>query len=690
MEDSKKEIVSIIRTLRDDEKIIEIALQACSAVVRGSFLKASTAMWFDKQAGVEKLDESDPKFGDGIDKASGANKPSEILKLRFYPYSFKPYDGILNETGQNELFTSIGSWSYPTGPLWSESSMTELRHNANIVLTNHSEGEPAEIVLPLYLYSASQMGFPFVWAAWNENSGSWVIIRNKELEKAYKNRASDDDTLQLEAGWFPEQIRKTVPTKPVTLRTVEANGDGSSLLGVKIVGVCNVEKRYFSTVTFRLVRYQIADNNPTYNPLMDTVAWLPKPVASSDFQFDPPLDELPPSGVIEYIYSRGSDETINWAPDWECRYALGAITLTFISQLFAVPNQQEYDAGLHQDFKSFMNTLNSDKVDDRFVELIAAASRNDSPDANDEDEEAFLKAMNYFTEMRELVTMLAGQGLDADLIREAILYKLGTNSQPSPMAIAHALEIQYLCWKQKPYLLLLSGTRPCCVANKTIVPLQRLNDTLNDQIFWQLNYTMRMFQWGKTPCLHVNKVNDQPNIKGNFPYESITDQFISATNEVAFVKDGCWMVSENGSETAYKVDDQWFEAATWLMKACSPLMYFIDRAIERSKSTRSEELKSYRGMKNVTLPRTLYAEDHIVLWGAYSSTSGDRGVATSFAGDDTKVAVFSLTGTQVSFSPPPPFFLTRKKETTFLLTITIHNRLNSDINLPLVPLWPRT
>ena len=323
----------------------------------------------------------------------------------------------------------------------------------------------------------------------------------------------------------------------------------------------------------------------------------------------------------------------------------------FISQLFEVPNQQEYNSALHSDFKAFINMLSSDKVDDRFVELIAEASKDDTTETTEEeDEKSFLKAMNYFSEMRDLVLMLSENGLNGNIIKEAIQYKIGSNTQPPPMALAHALEIQYLCWKKQSYLLLLSGARPCCVASGKVVPLQRLNITLDNQIFWQLNYTMRMYQWGCTPKIHINKVQSCTDLEGKYQHVPDSDQFISKKQQIAFSKNGNWLVSKtNNDSPTHEVDDYWFEAATWLLKPCSPLMYFIDKAIELAKDTQNIELKSYRGIKNVSLPRTLYAEDNVVLWGAYSSTSGDRGVATSFAGDDTKVAVFSLTGMSTNF-----------------------------------------
>ena len=325
--DSKRDIISIIKTIRDDEKIIEIALQACSAVVKGSFLKTSTAKWFGKQAGVEEVEDSDPKFGDGIDKASGANKPSEILKLRFYEPTFKPYGGMLDSSGQNELYTSISQWSYPTGPLWASETMSELRHNANVVVDHHSGGEPTEVVLPLYLYSASQKGLPYVWAIWNSHSSpcSWSVVNNKHLEKSYQD--SKGGMMVVEKDWFSEIFRKSIPTGSVPIQKISVDDVNSPLHGYIIDGIFHVEKKYFTSTSFQLIRYQLNDKSHSFNPLLDTVAWLPRPVVGNSIEFETSLCDLPPCGVVEYLYSRRSDETISWASDWKCHYALGGIAL---------------------------------------------------------------------------------------------------------------------------------------------------------------------------------------------------------------------------------------------------------------------------------------------------------------------------------------------------------------------------
>eukprot|EP00756_Hemistasia_phaeocysticola_P001645 Hpha_TRINITY_DN11155_c0_g1::TRINITY_DN11155_c0_g1_i2::g.27981::m.27981 len=54
--------------------------------------------------------------------------------------------------------------------------------------------------------------------------------------------------------------------------------------------------------------------------------------------------------------------------------------------------------------------------------------------------------------------------------------------------------------------------------------------------------------------------------------------------------------------------------------------------------------KNYRGISHVQLPRSVYSEGRVVRWGAFTSSSEDQGIATSFASEGTGSTVFTIQG----------------------------------------------
>ena len=110
------------------------------------------------------------------------------------------------------------------------------------------------------------------------------------------------------------------------------------------------------------------------------------------------------------------------------------------------------------------------------------------------------------------------------------------------------------------------------------------------------------------------------------------------------VASGRWLINE----VPHQQRHFWMELGTWLCNQMLPLQYYIDVALVKANDIRGSKaplgLCNYRGLKGVTLDRNLYGTGKVVLWSAYSSASGDRGIATAFATGDDKAAIFSLVG----------------------------------------------
>ena len=655
-ESAKEELLKVLQGIDDEEKAVKVALQACASVVRSSLLRSQTAKWFERTSGSEVTEESDPKFGDGIDKATGANKPSEILKLKYYPSDYSAYGGKLDAAGQNALFASIAEWSYPTHTLWGPETMTDLKANADVVVSHHSFNQQPEIVLPMYLYSASQKGYPFVWVYWSPE-GKWVKPRDPQaIEKEFQRARRG--AMSLQQDWFCTKgcaAEVQVP-KEVTMEQYS----GTDPEAYQVHGFWGVAKTFFGTHKVRIIRFAVpGKGDPMQSPLYDTVAWLPAPQEASEaMAFEADLKDLPPPGVVEYLYSRGATEDISWVEEakgggadagWRSAYAFSKVGEFFVDTLFSEPNQQEYNSGLHADYKAFVNMLCTDSVEDRFIRLVASCAAR----MNTDESKSIEVTLDLYSQFQHQMRTLKDTGIELDAVRDLLAFKLGGNNEPPPGLIAHALEVQHLRYGDRHFLLALSGARPCVLHANRVISLHRNTLTFDDQIFWQLNYTMRMVQWNAHSKLHIN--GDGP-LAGKYWYSDDSKTFVRKEDKATALPQtqqaNVWKVDVAG--TVHDAgSDIWFEAATWLAEAIKPLMYFIDKALFlavqatdlEGTSGGGEAVKTYRGLKNVALPRDVYSEDKVVLWGAYSSTSGDRGVATSFAGEDTKVAVFSLVGT---------------------------------------------
>eukprot|EP01065_Artemidia_motanka_P027183 TRINITY_DN32400_c0_g1_i1.p1 TRINITY_DN32400_c0_g1~~TRINITY_DN32400_c0_g1_i1.p1 ORF type:complete len:2236 (+),score=768.33 TRINITY_DN32400_c0_g1_i1:52-6759(+) len=475
--------------------------------------------------------------------------------------------------------------------------------------------------------------------------------------------------IKLVKGWFARAQGLQVPDKVAHFESAYLEQQGYSV---------------FQGPDFTLVRYENTKRgSEQLSPTHDTTAWLPavelpgpkgkgglqqllgkkrqakvgvrdvveaaKSPTSPTSPKRPPwsftrvLQNLPPTGLLDYIHSRRSEEYLRWGlPSWECCPAISRTARKLIERCYTVADQQKYDPALDKDFR---NLLNLDKL---------------------------LLADQLFR---------AHCGISyGNLCRQLSEIKCEPGIQATPQVISATLDMQWLMYEGQQYIVSFTGSRFAIVNCHTreSCELYRMKHALDDQPYWHLNYAMRMRQLGPAECsLTVTGTAAPGKYKAPAPPEGPPDtaddfqwqhpvDLVSEKNDDhrarwdptgGELRTGVWqLIKPNQSVPILLQGAQYkWHLGTWLLAQLVVLIFYTDRAmvqladIPEAKVGYSicpgpKGIKNYRGLANVQLPTAVYAQSKIVLWGQYSSSTTDRGVASAFAGSDSSCAIFTLLG----------------------------------------------
>eukprot|EP01062_Namystynia_karyoxenos_P075869 TRINITY_DN7362_c0_g1_i1.p1 TRINITY_DN7362_c0_g1~~TRINITY_DN7362_c0_g1_i1.p1 ORF type:complete len:1651 (+),score=528.93 TRINITY_DN7362_c0_g1_i1:646-4953(+) len=631
-----------------DAAAINAGLNSLAQVCGYPTMQKEAKKWLGTRQGTAEDDHGGdlPKYGDGI---ADAKAPDEVEKIQFYDADWEP-PHVVEATMED-----VSRWWTPMGHLWPEYVGEDLLGSCHAIQEFHSAGQPAVLVQPLYVYSISVFR-RLVWAVWvGGNSpdvrGRWAVVKSgaEDLEEAFTDwKASSDDGMFLEPKFFRgvQGLAANVPSV-VQLQAVPSLREDYGM-------------RVFQSRGFVLVRYENdLRGNTHYAPLYDTVLWLCAPVERQKKQltFRIPIHFLPPPGILDYLHSRRSDENLVF-PDWHSRTAIGAGAQRLILSCLDVQDQQKYSAQHDTEFQRVLWDPS---------QLIV--SQRDKP----------------------------SKEVPSALIRTLILEKLEGELQPTPQMIAHALDIQILHHAGRSYLLALSGSRffIADVRRQEVAELWRLKDGFDDQPYWHLNAAMRNKQFGNEKAkLTVKKRTEgdkRDPLAGNYecnqepisleqslqpekpPLPSLQQvrdpqdqppamrrQSIARTTNTnwAMFTQNTWTVrTPSGEMVPLQADHCHFNIGTYLLPQVRPLIWYLDKALELLRQVDENALgqqvrpgpdgiKNFRGLAGVRLERGVYDTGKVVLWGQYSSSSKDRGVATAFAASTGAAAIFTLTGKQ--------------------------------------------
>eukprot|EP00659_Diplonema_papillatum_P023085 gene23085-35375_t len=300
-----------------------------------------------------------------------------------------------------------------------------------------------------------------------------------------------------------------------------------------------------------VARYELDESDLRNHPMQDAIAWLPLPhfLAGS-------AKKRVPSNIF---YGR------NNAFCWTQGLSVGAAL----------------DASLHSEYVFAEAT----EVQD----LVAACFQQHN-------QQEYVEALRQrLVDLREKGSLLG--------LEDIIEYKLGCsgfNGNPTPLVIAHALDLQRIVFHARPAALLGRGLDLLeSVTNKPALKhvLRRLRKyswltTLDSSTNWTVSHNADLRSDVDTP-------DDYLDI---FPTELYSTECVG------------WWGRHKGGDPAYflKQENVKVHLGTWMLDQVRPLLFYVNRAMQdmsreiKSKNWRCapEGLeKGYRGLRNVKLDR---------------------------------------------------------------------------------------
>ena len=630
-EESLNKALRRIQSIEGDASATLVGLDAIKKCVGLSILNRELKKWASSHKGEKGigLGQSGLKYGDGV---AEARAPDQTEKLEFYPEDFKP------ERSVRQTVEDIASWRGPLGCFWPQVTFVDLIGSLSLIEHHHSARQPPVLVLPFYTYSLSLFR-RVVWVTWCAVKGTkpfWEVLmaQAEHLERAFSEM--DGDNLEIDTSLF-KNIRALSQLTEDKFKLIPRH---SSVFDIDV----------FRTEKHVLIRYdntKRGDGN--ISPLHETVLWLPPLKLSVNTLFAKPLDHIPPPGVIEYLFSRPSSEKLTWAEHWSCKRAVGPEVVSLIKKCLNVVDQQKVDFTITQSLRSLLESESG---------LMGPQKKKDTH---------LLDSLKLIIQTKLAASDETGKGAGY-----------------TPQAVAHALDIQKVVYQNKSFCASLAGS-PCLIAEVRSRPdcieLTRLKHGFDDQIYWHINAAMRNYQFQNIhPTVRIQDIRLSSQdlsgtyvLKDNPPTAEESLKYMNEPNTTkkhSFVRDAPpfrravystkrqnWDVSTTGGHagTVKSSEVTPMNLGTWMLLQVQPFCFFLDRALELLRRVDRTQLphevippragvKNYRGLAGVVLDRRVYDLNKIVLWGQFSSSSIDRGVASAFAKGAETAAVFTLIG----------------------------------------------
>eukprot|EP01065_Artemidia_motanka_P023916 TRINITY_DN2856_c0_g1_i1.p1 TRINITY_DN2856_c0_g1~~TRINITY_DN2856_c0_g1_i1.p1 ORF type:complete len:1900 (+),score=535.12 TRINITY_DN2856_c0_g1_i1:587-6286(+) len=661
-------------------------------------------------------------------KARSADEPRAVEPVSFFERGYVPPDG---PTAVMEVTVGLGRWLSPQGLLWPKDAIGGLQGNCRMIVSQHSHGRQEHIVVPLYVYSVS-LYRPVTWAGWvgpSVRHGCYSALPPlsdafAHLEKVHQLghltltdgvRAEMDEHFrevwetttaaqsaehEEDEGDQPpdddgDSNSRSAPQVPRSLPTVGSDGEATWYGG--------------SDCGTTVLRFE----NKHADPITDSVAWLfPAPLCLDAAPYElgpfslrrstnfkdarPPVEgakppgsvlNRPPCGVLEYVYSRRTDESLQ-TESWRCESAMDDRAKRLQQRCYSKKNQRDHYEDLEEKLAKLF-------VEEDVVSGLSVPGR--------------------------------GRRVPLPLLRALLDTKRSQDRDKTALSIANGLDIQRVVGgpdgdHQREYLIALSG-HPFAIADVTewcdlgssglsesacthrvVTRLHRVVKAFRDQPYAYLNRTMRNLQMGRIPaCVEVRRgagrskqgkyksmdgvrghvvcfyrEQQQPRLptaytlatdgssttlpsmhSGHSPATSNTLRrpgrpSVGAMEQVfwspgeneegRWAPSGTWRCRGPGGTEEIAAEHVDLDVGAWMFDQVKPLLWHIQRALATLPGPPSGVMKTYRGLAKVVLSRDIYDKGRIVVWSAFSSSSRDQGVATAFAGAGGHASVFTLMG----------------------------------------------
>eukprot|EP01062_Namystynia_karyoxenos_P014215 TRINITY_DN15110_c2_g1_i1.p1 TRINITY_DN15110_c2_g1~~TRINITY_DN15110_c2_g1_i1.p1 ORF type:complete len:1657 (+),score=326.61 TRINITY_DN15110_c2_g1_i1:76-4971(+) len=532
------------------------------------------------------------RFGDGA-----ADPGTAIATAPLYPAEYVPPEA-------RKAVLGLSRWHCPKGDvIWPRKVVEDMMSDFHVCLPQDSDAYAA-----LYCYTA-EFHRPVLWAVWRNNA--W-----QRLDDHDSYCSPDFTTVKLDRDVFMCQ-------------GVDVRGTGEVyLMGETRAGL----RAYRLEGRAHLLRYENAQGGDSeLSPIRDIVLWAPSPDAlmapKGDFSImDPSAYPVPP-GVYEFITSRSFTVHLvreNWS---------------------STPAEHKGLARLRESCLARRNQQ-------RPVEKLSQAAR-----------QAFV------IEPQELT----GLGLDPEHLAAAVLAAFHAKcpaGNPTPGQIANATELNVLQWHGRWQLVALTGAPRVTVVPTASVHLResaeaqqlyRLDDPYDEQPYFLMNASMRHMQ--------NSRLHAELDLRPHFPDPFVARQpeTVQAPEPAAAVFscgrigysarwDGGWLVSGT-TGTKPEMHEGELRVQAWGLPQYRALIWWIEdalRGLPLDVPADGGLRKGYRGIVGVALDRKVYSRGSVVVFGSFTSSSSNQGVAVGFAsagsseGGASIFTMFGMTGRNVS------------------------------------------
>eukprot|EP01062_Namystynia_karyoxenos_P060575 TRINITY_DN5223_c0_g1_i3.p1 TRINITY_DN5223_c0_g1~~TRINITY_DN5223_c0_g1_i3.p1 ORF type:complete len:1291 (+),score=217.93 TRINITY_DN5223_c0_g1_i3:486-3875(+) len=542
------------------------------------------------------------RFGDGADAAGSA-----IATVALFPPEYMP-DPILESAANMEL------WHDPKGLThWSS---VAVEH----VIADYHTCHPTEDVdkLALWIYTA-EMSQQVLWACWQKPR--WVRLPDLDLSVVVSQTSPSRRRAAptFEHVLVPEDLAVSLGVEP---DGAEASSIARSPSGLQVFEVGGQP---------RLVRYEnVQHGDEELSPLHVPIAWVPDPdtLVSPDGIFSIARHAYvpPPPGVFEFIASRGFTTNIE-------RHSWSSVPV----ELPALTRLRDI----------CMAQKNQQRVDERICQKV---------------DEAFAPGAAELSEF----------GAQAAQLAAAIPVIYGAKcpaAKPTPERISHATELNLLQWQESFFLLGFTGApRSAAHLAPDEAPrahiFRRIDCPYDDQPYYLMNSAIRHQQGHRFGAVLQTGASFGEHPDGKVftarqplqqPPEPAPVRFeAQAGGRVFAVWTGpAWKVTV-ASGRSFTVFDAVLNVNAWALPQYRSIIWHLDavlRALPADDRQKGNQ-KGYRGLANVALDPSVYCRGSVVVFGAFTSTSVDQGVASGFAASDECAAIFTMygyTGRFISF-----------------------------------------
>eukprot|EP01062_Namystynia_karyoxenos_P046540 TRINITY_DN3491_c0_g1_i1.p1 TRINITY_DN3491_c0_g1~~TRINITY_DN3491_c0_g1_i1.p1 ORF type:complete len:1804 (+),score=408.87 TRINITY_DN3491_c0_g1_i1:93-5504(+) len=480
----------------------------------------------------------------------------------------------------------LANWHDPKGSTyWCGIAVAEVIKDYQTCYPAAEESKAA-----LWVYTA-EVDHPVVWALWLGDKWEQIPDLDDSAEQ------SDFKTVAIPMDGPTGKAERIVQT-PAGLQVYAVGGKPRALRYENLLG-----------------------GDPENSPLRVAVSWAPHPdeliAPEGFFSGVCSTRSPPPPGVVEYITSRDF--------------------LTLIEQ---------------ETWRSVPLVLNGLGK----LRCACLAQKNQQrPDDN-----LCLAAKRLFAPSHDVLPDVASSSAVLAVAVRRIYRAKCPAERPTPAQIARATELGLLQWGDQWCLHALTGTPRQAVPLGAEAPsaceLWRVDNPFDDQPYFLMNASMRHQQNNRlhaelrVGAEYTEDLADYDPLLARQPAEAPPEPAAAVFQppedldcdvdvvQAQWMGQG-WKLLLSTSEVTVTVNAE-VTVQAWGLPQYRGIIWYLDHVL---RSLPSKPRKGYRGLVDVRFDSS-YSRGRVVVFGPFTSTSNDQGVATGFASSDLNAAIFTMYG----------------------------------------------